>query len=67
VCWQTPTLSGLHDLERVSDLAKHSGVEVQVWINKWALNEEPASAYLDGTPPAGENVCDHQSSFQIKL
>jgi len=38
-----PTLSGLHDLKRVSDLTKHFGIETQVCINKWDLNEDLAS------------------------
>jgi MinD superfamily P-loop ATPase len=33
-----PTLSGLHDLERVTDLALHFGIPVMVCINKWDLN-----------------------------
>jgi len=35
-----PTLSGLHDLQRVSDLTKHFGIETLICINKWDLNEE---------------------------
>ncbi len=35
-----PTLSGLHDLERVSDLTRHFGVPTMVCINKWDLNPE---------------------------
>ncbi len=38
-----PTLSGLHDLQRVTDLTKHFGIETLVCINKWDLNEEIAS------------------------
>jgi len=38
-----PTLSGLHDLQRVADLTKHFGIETLVCINKWDLNEEIAS------------------------
>ncbi|MGC9225364.1 MAG: ATP-binding protein [Terracidiphilus sp.] len=37
-----PTLSGLHDLERVTDLALHFGIPAMVCINKWDLN--PAMA-----------------------
>jgi MinD superfamily P-loop ATPase len=33
-----PTLSGLHDLERVTDLALHFGIPAMVCINKWDLN-----------------------------
>ena len=35
-----PTLSGLHDLERVTNLTRHFGVETLVCINKWDLNIE---------------------------
>ncbi len=38
-----PTLSGLHDLQRVADLTKHFGIETLVCINKCDLNEEVAS------------------------
>ncbi|MDY7010126.1 MAG: ATP-binding protein [Planctomycetota bacterium] len=38
-----PTLSGLHDLQRVADLTKHFGVETLVCVNKWDLNEDIAS------------------------
>jgi MinD superfamily P-loop ATPase len=33
-----PTLSGLHDLERVTELTSHFGVTTLVCINKWDLN-----------------------------
>jgi len=35
-----PTLSGLHDLERVADLTRHFGVPALVCVNKWDLNPE---------------------------
>lgn len=35
-----PTRSGLHDLERVIDLAGHFKVPVTACINKWDLNQE---------------------------
>jgi len=38
-----PTLSGLHDLERIGHLAKHFGIEILVCINKWDLNKDVAS------------------------
>lgn len=37
-----PTMSGLHDLERVVQLARHFGVEAAVVINKHDINEEMA-------------------------
>lgn len=35
-----PTLSGIHDMERVIGLAHHFGIEVFVVINKYDLNHE---------------------------
>jgi len=35
-----PTLSGLHDLGRVAEVAKHFGIPALVCINKWDLNPE---------------------------
>ena len=38
-----PTLSGLHDLERVADVTKHFGIRAMICINKWDLNPEVTS------------------------
>ena len=38
-----PTLSGLHDLGRVVDVAKHFGIPGLVCINKWDLNPDVTS------------------------
>jgi MinD superfamily P-loop ATPase len=35
-----PTLSGMHDLERVASLARHFGIPAMVCVNKWDLNPE---------------------------
>ncbi len=35
-----PTLSGLHDLERVAELTRHFGIPALVCVNKWDLNPE---------------------------
>ena len=35
-----PTLSGIHDMERVADVAKHFGVNTKVVINKYDINFE---------------------------
>lgn len=35
-----PTLSGLHDLERVADLTRHFGIPTLVCVNKWDLNPD---------------------------
>ena len=37
-----PTLSGMHDLERVLGVCRHFGVPATVCINKYDLNEENA-------------------------
>ncbi len=37
-----PTLSGMHDMERVMTLAKHFGVKMFVCINKCDINEDVA-------------------------
>ena len=54
-----PTLSGLHDLERVADLTKHFGIETLVCVNKWDLNEDlalriEAQAHRRGLKSAGK-------------
>jgi len=38
-----PTPSGLHDMERVAELARHFGIPAAVCINKWDLNAEMSS------------------------
>jgi MinD superfamily P-loop ATPase len=35
-----PTLSGIHDLERIIGVCRHFGVPVSVCVNKYDLNEE---------------------------
>jgi MinD superfamily P-loop ATPase len=35
-----PTLSGLHDLERVAELTNHFSIKTLVCINKWDINQE---------------------------
>jgi len=38
-----PTLSGLHDLERVAELTRHFGVPTFVCLNKWDINPDLAA------------------------
>ncbi len=38
-----PTLSGLHDLGRVADVARHFEIPGMVCVNKWDLNPEVAA------------------------
>ncbi len=67
-----PTLSGLHDLERVADLTKHFGIETLVCINKWDLNKDLGSeieriARRRGLKMAGNVRYDHVvTEAQIK-
>jgi MinD superfamily P-loop ATPase len=42
-----PTLSGMHDLDRVAQLARHFSVETFVCVNKWNLNESLARQIED--------------------
>jgi len=59
-----PTLSGLHDLQRVADLTRHFGILTLVCINKWDLNPEvcdriEARARERGLELAGRVRYDH--------
>jgi MinD superfamily P-loop ATPase len=59
-----PTLSGEHDLKRVSELASHFGIPSLVCINKYDLNEEMSFAIEDwcskeGLPVAGRVPYDN--------
>ena len=51
-----PTLSGQHDLERVSQLTRHFGIKTLVSVNKWDLNEELASQIEDQAQQGGAAV-----------
>ena len=60
-----PTLSGMHDLERVADLTRHFGVEAILCVNKWDLNEDialriEAQAIGWGLKLAGRVRYDHR-------
>ncbi|MCU0305255.1 MAG: ATP-binding protein [Thermoanaerobaculales bacterium] len=53
-----PTLSGLHDLERVVCLTRHFGIPTLVAVNRWDVNEENTRRIEDtatrlGAAPAG--------------
>jgi MinD superfamily P-loop ATPase len=51
-----PTLSGLHDLERVAELTRHFGVPAKVSVNKWDLNPRIAARIEDGARSGGLGV-----------
>jgi MinD superfamily P-loop ATPase len=38
-----PTLSGLHDMERVAELVRHFNIPTMVCVNKWDLNPQTAA------------------------
>ncbi len=42
-----PTLSGLHDADRVIKVARHFGVKVEVVVNKYDLNEDMTAEIED--------------------
>lgn len=52
-----PTLSGMHDLKRVIELAKHFKVPVKVVINKYDLNDEMSSQMVKELEHLGIEVC----------
>lgn len=51
-----PTISGVHDLERVLELARHFGVESHVCVNKWDLNPERTAEIEDMAQKAGAHL-----------
>ena len=51
-----PTLSGQHDLERVSQLTRHFGIKTLVSVNKWDLNEELTAQIEDQARTSGVTV-----------
>jgi MinD superfamily P-loop ATPase len=54
-----PTVSGVHDMERVMDLCKHFGVPALVIINKADLNAEQASKIEQICVEHGSRVIAH--------
>jgi MinD superfamily P-loop ATPase len=65
-----PTVSGVHDLERVLQVIKHFGVKSGVVVNKYDLNEELTKEIINlaekynseflGTVPYGKEVTEAQ-------
>jgi MinD superfamily P-loop ATPase len=51
-----PTVSGLHDLDRVLSLARHFGVPASVCVNKWDLNPEMTDRIEQATRDAGADI-----------
>jgi len=44
-----PTVTGLHDMERVAKLTKHFGVPTMVCVNKWDINKSVADEIEENT------------------
>ena len=51
-----PTLSGIHDLQRVAELTRHFGTDATVCINKWDLNPDLTTAIERWSQKAGLSV-----------
>jgi MinD superfamily P-loop ATPase len=51
-----PTLSGMHDLERVIDLCRHFGVPALVCINKYNINEDNSRRIMEQCRAQGIQV-----------
>jgi MinD superfamily P-loop ATPase len=51
-----PTLSGIHDMERVLGVCKHFGVPAMVCINKYDLNDKNTMAIHDYCQESGVDV-----------
>jgi MinD superfamily P-loop ATPase len=51
-----PTMSGLHDLERVVELARHFNIQSAVCINKFDLNEDMAESIERRSAELGAQV-----------
>ena len=51
-----PTVSGVHDLQRVLELARHFGVESYICVNKWDLNPARTVEIEDMAQKAGARL-----------
>lgn len=51
-----PTLSGVHDLQRVVELTRHFGTRALVCVNKWDLNADLTEAIEQWSRKAGLTV-----------
>ena len=51
-----PTLSGMHDLQRVAELTAHFGIKTLVSVNKWDLNADLAAEIEDRARQIGVEV-----------
>jgi MinD superfamily P-loop ATPase len=51
-----PTLSGVHDMERVLALTEHFGIPVMICINKWELNPQIAGQIESSAQSSGVSL-----------
>lgn len=51
-----PTVSGVHDMERVAQLAARFGIQAQVCVNKWDINPDMAGRIEEQARAAGIGV-----------
>jgi MinD superfamily P-loop ATPase len=51
-----PTISGLSDLQRVNELAKHFKIPATLCINKWDIN-----------PSVAEKICNYCDQHEIRM
>jgi MinD superfamily P-loop ATPase len=51
-----PTVSGLHDLQRVLALARHFSVPTAVCVNKWDINPQQADRIEAAARSAGAEI-----------
>lgn len=59
-----PTVSGIHDMERVGQLSKHFNIPAMVCINKYDLNPEQTEKIVDIAQKAGMPVVGNISFDQ---
>ena len=54
-----PTMSGLHDLERILDVTRHFGIGSAVCINKYDINEENSKRITEFCRQRGVDVVEN--------
>jgi MinD superfamily P-loop ATPase len=51
-----PTVSGMHDMDRVLSLAKHFGIPTAVCVNKWDINPEMTESIEQRAAETGASI-----------
>jgi len=62
-----PTLSGMHDMQRVMDLARHFGVPLAVIVNKWDINPRNSAAIASHCLDSGIPLLAHLPFDEIVM